>query len=468
VQPEPHPDADTLTAYVERLLPAAERKRVLEHLAACADCREVTALAFPDPAQEQDQRVATPATRHWGFLRAPGFIRATVSLAAVVLIAGLIFQFRERPADRAKTEGFVAPAPGASAEKDRKENAPASEAARLETPAQPSDTLAARGFSAANETGREALADNRRAPSSAATSAPIAVEAGGVALMAKAAPPPRRDYVNSDFFANNASPDGAGGTAVTSVTVGELPPAPSPRVSNQFPSTSLAINAANTMIFADMPTQTTITQTVKTIAPPSKSSHWGLTTLSALAPKAKKVLTQPAAPPISVSAYSAYAMGGPGQLNPSVSEAAAMAPPLDSGVSGLERSRALSSRALADSSVNARAEMREVAPNSWRISSGRLVRPGEAGSWVEACARSAAVEVTAFAAHGNELWAGGGNAVLLHSRDGGANCEQVTLGASAIGAILRIEARGALVQVKSSSGQTWSSQDGGKTWKMDE
>ena len=46
--PASHPDADTLTAFSERLLPEAERAVVLQHLAQCRDCREVLALALPE------------------------------------------------------------------------------------------------------------------------------------------------------------------------------------------------------------------------------------------------------------------------------------------------------------------------------------------------------------------------------------------------------------------------------------
>jgi len=291
-------------------------------------------------------------------------------------------------------------------------------------------------------------------------------DSDGSALVAKKLTPPHRDYVNSDFFANNMSTDGAG--AVTSVpVVGELPTAPSPRVSNQVLSNSLSINAANTMDFAGMPTQITGTQIVRTQAPPSgSSSHWGLPKLSALEKNAKKVLTARTTPAIPQVASTAFAM--PGQLNPGVSEAAPAAPTLGHDAGGLEQSGAFARRALADSSLSAKTESRESATNGWRISSGRLVRPGEAGSWVEACLGAAPVTVTTFATHGIELWVGCTNAALLHSRDGGATCEQVTLGASASGAITRIEVRGVVVQVKSSSGQSWSSLDSGKTWKMDE
>jgi hypothetical protein len=222
------------------------------------------------------------------------------------------------------------------------------------------------------------------------------------------------------------------------------------------------------MGFADMPTQNTGTQTARILAPPSRSSHLGLmTTLTALGPKAKSVLrhTTPAIPPGATS----FAMIVPGQPNPGVSEAAAAAPALDGGVSALEQSGAFRRRALSDASAMKAEMMPESAPSLWRVSGGKVVRPGEtAGTWVEACPGFETVQFTTASAHGKDLWAGGANAALIHSSDGGATCERVTLGASAVGTIVHIEVRGAVVQVKSSSGQSWSSQDGGKIWKIDE
>lgn len=40
-----HPSADVLNAYTEKALPAAESQQVLQHLSACAECREVVFLA---------------------------------------------------------------------------------------------------------------------------------------------------------------------------------------------------------------------------------------------------------------------------------------------------------------------------------------------------------------------------------------------------------------------------------------
>ncbi|MFZ1053229.1 MAG: zf-HC2 domain-containing protein, partial [Candidatus Sulfotelmatobacter sp.] len=44
---ESHPDADLLTAFAEQSLDGRERALVMEHLAACGDCRDVVALALP-------------------------------------------------------------------------------------------------------------------------------------------------------------------------------------------------------------------------------------------------------------------------------------------------------------------------------------------------------------------------------------------------------------------------------------
>src|ERR1700751_3211434 len=40
-----HPDAESLTAFAEQLLPEAERQQVLAHMATCSRCREVVFLA---------------------------------------------------------------------------------------------------------------------------------------------------------------------------------------------------------------------------------------------------------------------------------------------------------------------------------------------------------------------------------------------------------------------------------------
>jgi hypothetical protein len=85
-----HPDADLLTAYSEDSLGATERQRVTEHVAACAECREVLFLAQPDV--EQEQIVAKPvAARRFAWM-------AWASVAAVIVVVGSAVVMRQEKA----------------------------------------------------------------------------------------------------------------------------------------------------------------------------------------------------------------------------------------------------------------------------------------------------------------------------------------------------------------------------------
>ena len=74
-KPVVHPDPDLLTAFAEKSLNDRERSDVLQHLAECADCREVVALAMPElpsaplPSLEPSSWLRWPVMR-WGALAA--------------------------------------------------------------------------------------------------------------------------------------------------------------------------------------------------------------------------------------------------------------------------------------------------------------------------------------------------------------------------------------------------------------
>ena len=82
-----HPDANLLTAFAEQVLPDRERSQVLEHVARCADCRHVLALATPPMASttvpgHKDSALARKGSRFgWPMLR-------WGALAACVVIVG--------------------------------------------------------------------------------------------------------------------------------------------------------------------------------------------------------------------------------------------------------------------------------------------------------------------------------------------------------------------------------------------
>jgi hypothetical protein len=83
-----HLDADLLTAFAERSLADRERGLVMEHLAACGDCREVVTLALPELETIPESSVekshgpgwfAWPVLR-WGALAAAVLVVASVGV----------------------------------------------------------------------------------------------------------------------------------------------------------------------------------------------------------------------------------------------------------------------------------------------------------------------------------------------------------------------------------------------------
>src|SRR6266568_1616389 len=91
-----HPDANLLAAFAERRLAGSERTLLLGHLADCAQCRELVALAFPSPEVQAAVADATrPRSGSSVWLRWPvwlpwGTVRWGVLAASVgfVLIGG--------------------------------------------------------------------------------------------------------------------------------------------------------------------------------------------------------------------------------------------------------------------------------------------------------------------------------------------------------------------------------------------
>jgi hypothetical protein len=268
---------------------------------------------------------------------------------------------------------------------------------------------------------------------------------------ASSAPGTRQDYLNNQFFTDG--PVSVNGSQMT-----DLPAAPAPKSANQF---QLQNSLANSSQFAslNLPTQTQQNTKVLVIRKPNNRAHFPITVLDQI-----QLSFRRATPAIRPNVTSAFAMGGP-ELNPLREKgdtgeiSAAAAPPDYRG--DLDRSLAFSPRAMSD-----KYEKKTETSAAWKVDGGKLLKFADSGAWMEAYPGSEGVDFSVVKSHGSDIWAGGGNAALLHSRDGGATWERVTLGASATGTITAIEAHGANILVKSSSGQSWSSQDGGKSWAL--
>ena len=61
-----HPDADQLSAFVERTLPLHEQQQTLAHLAICPKCRSIVSLSWP-AVDETPKLQPEPAPRRWFF-----------------------------------------------------------------------------------------------------------------------------------------------------------------------------------------------------------------------------------------------------------------------------------------------------------------------------------------------------------------------------------------------------------------
>src|ERR1700690_1951423 len=93
-----HPDADVLTAFAEQALAAREREGVLQHLALCADCRDIVALALPEfdtvtpPVEEETEVVVARNADHkenrfsWASLSWAHLRWATLAAGIVVAV----------------------------------------------------------------------------------------------------------------------------------------------------------------------------------------------------------------------------------------------------------------------------------------------------------------------------------------------------------------------------------------------
>jgi Photosynthesis system II assembly factor YCF48/Putative zinc-finger len=469
-EPQVHPDPDSLTAYLEQLLPAPERNQVLEHLAVCRQCREVVALSQPQqPVIEDVVAVALPVRRGWwSWIVGKPALGLAGSLAGLAVVAALIIELPRGSFQKQAGQ----PAPLTSANN----NLPAATPAPPEPGAQQPEGAPAAGAASTvrdkefHEGSMLAKAQNRPAAVPAEPRATRTVPK--VADSSVGGP-----YVNTQMFANDTS------NAVTAQN--ELPSAPQPRTASDFQNSfqanlSLSNNAQLTT--ADVPHQAQGSKALRMLNPAVSAGHAGLSTVITLGRDAKQIFHRPA-PAINAYRYgfASSAMGGAGQFNPAKEMGAApevtTAAPLAAKDAGeLEQSHALTARARSATSagtldidglaVNDRSMKKtETAQPAWKVGDSKLLKLDDSGAWTEAAA-SEGIEFSVVSSHGSDIWAGGANAAVVHSRDGGATWERITLGSSATGTITSIEAGAVKVLVKSSSGQSWSSPDGGKTWVL--
>ncbi|MGB8130997.1 MAG: YCF48-related protein [Candidatus Angelobacter sp.] len=465
-----HPDADTLTAYMEQSLPAAEGETVVAHLAVCEPCREVVALSQALMIQPDTQTVLTSArVPRWRRMVTPVFGMAA-SVAAMAVIAFMVIQLPQRHPQQSHSATTNNPAnlpiSQPAQETQQAKATVGDQAAPVESKAAaPTQEADARLSSAqsdlatsANETHAK-LEDSARARA-AKSLAPVLTSAGATAAKAPVliAALPKKDYVNTNFF-NSNGPD----KIMAESQGNNLPPAPLP----QLGVTNTAFNTANNKItiFADLPTNAAGKSNVRLLTPTPSPQHLGCTVCKIVQSTAHTLgLHSPVrTPALRAGALSSSALGGPGMFSGAIVKnqpAELSAAPARADADSFAASSSLSASAMAPSLHKS-----DATPATWKVVNGKLMKSSGPSQWEDAYpVASNTTEFSFVNARGNDIWAGGSHALLIHSRDGGRTWDTVKLGDKASGTIVSIIAGTMSVQVKTSDNQTWASADGGKTW----
>jgi hypothetical protein len=456
-----HPDADTLTAMVEQLLPAAERQKVLTHLSACGQCREVVALSQPQLPELVTQPVIklAPVLR-WRRLFTPTFGLAAAA-ATMAIIAVVVLQTQQKSGQQ--------PQPGPEAKVTQPANVTADAQANPSTPAQPEMAKPALDqaestrnranngpITAAAPPAKTAPANNALAVTDSASLQPAGV--GGQPVFR--ADLRKKDFVNTGiiFAANTADNFG------NSINGNSLPSAPQPQ-----PLASEAKLTSNVQgpitLFQDIPpTSAANKSSLRMMTPAPPPDHFNCPVCKVVERGARGVLhhVPGAAPAINGNALSFSAMGGQGKFSADLQKEqpaeVATAPEKPANVDGLQRFEGLNRRSMAVADAAA-----VDSPAIWKVLGGKLVKSSGPGQWEEAYP-GASFQFAIVSARGNEVWAGGTQASIIHSRDGGKTWEAPKLGDSASGSIVSILFNGSIIQLKTSDNQSWLSSDGGKTW----
>jgi hypothetical protein len=404
-----HPDPDVLTAFAEQALSPAERESVLQHLAQCGDCREVSAVALPasesvlvpQVAPEAEEVAVTPVRqektrRNWFGWHG---LRWAAATAAVVVVASVLMLRPGKPS-QPTVAGVINPAENKAAETTASQ------------PAAPSADQFSLSGSVKSEEGQIRKADAARAEAKSKLLTPskavrertdLAKLEPGVARP-EALKDSKRAYLDAANIPAAAPPPPARAEAVTvgaaSETVEVTSAAGPVETSSSTTNENLGLMRRN---MQSLP--------IEKAKPPVQGQEERLAT----AVRTKKQ---------ALGASSNYALAAGNALQPAPAA-------------------------------------------NWRLSEGALERSLSAGLSWQTVLRSDH-SLLCHAVRGNDIWAGGQAGTLFHSTDGGTTWTQLhpavkdqQLTADITGIELQKPGEAALTTGNSES---WTTTDNGKTW----
>jgi hypothetical protein len=426
-----HPDADQMTAFLERSLGAREREQVLEHLARCAGCREVVALALPP--EEEAARAAQPAPEFQWF----GWqtLRWAAVAATFVIAVSLIFQTYQKAPETSSRETAENPPVAAPA---------ATEAAKP-AEAAPADETQPR---------QEATAAKEKAPS-APSSSTVAVLRDQETEVARG--PSKLDSVTHAKTGQKSGELAAGGVG-GGISGGRMDD------SKKLGSEG-KVEAANGRLAA------------KAAVP-----------APAMAAESKRGPAAPASQQQQVAGLAQQAPPSPPAAREELQRQAAAEPAARAAADQAEAAKVTSQNEIVavesvekDADKHARnaaapagafGESRKMSAAAatlrWVITAqGHVQRSMDNGSTWKSVRLDNHIRFRAVAAAGSEVWAGGEGGALYRSSDSGDHWTRVALPEGLASAtIVRVEfADAEHGTLATSSGETWATSDSGATWQ---
>jgi hypothetical protein len=418
-----HLDANLLAAFAEKTLTQSERTQVLNHLAQCAECREVAAFTLPaEAAEAEPARVATGRRwTPWLILRWGAMAAVLGALTVVVILHPDMWKGPQEmkipppaPAGNIANTPQTIPAPPLAQ--------PSPEPARV------------RAQSEARESANELAATKKPAGQSedlAQNDHVARAQAKQQVTMMASSRPPATIRAGNVSGVNVEREEGEGGNALAA---GALPaPAPSPAPA------SLAMTASDEAAKAGAESQA--------------------------GPESLRATTQG----VAVTGRSAGGFGGGGGSGISAGVATAKsAPPMASDASVHAMAQAPMG-ALRTFRTGSSSEAKSPAA-LWSVSAdGKVQRSTDGGKTFEQVLVAHEIKFQAIASLGNDVWAGGAGGALFHSVDGGATWKQADFnfeGNAITETIAEIQLRDPQhLSLTTASGSQWVSEDGGQHWQ---
>jgi hypothetical protein len=417
-----HPDANFLAAFAEKTLTERERTQVLNHLAQCAECRELAALSLPGEV-EVAQPVSSTARRWWSAwptLRWAA-LAAALGAAAIVMVLHSYPWRRQETVSKEMRPTIVASASKAARQSPAELSAqPSLEAAVAKTGAESRESP--------GEMAKLEKVAGRRGDQKIAAHPAGAETKQRVTLMAAARPPVAVKAENIP-----TAPRAREISRGESTTSGGALPSPPPPAKPAFKPSVASQGTLKAEIGVE--------------------SQAGATTVPA------KV--ESAAASKGLNAAQAGGISAPSST-PSAPRAASIR---------MESHPAEPSRMAFGAKLN-----RAVAPLAarWSIStSGKVQRSQNSGRTWEEVRVDDTVTFRVVHAMGRDVWAGGSGGALYHSSDGGAIWTRANLssgGSPTTETIVGITSGSRDLQhimVRTISGEQWTTEDAGQHWQRE-